>query len=170
MGRAVECDMPKKGYVKTSAHRAKLAASQIGNSHATSHGGCPRGKRSPEYNAWVNMRARCSNPNHPKYPNYGGRGISVYPEWQDFPTFLKDVGQRPSSRHSIDRIDNDGDYRPGNVRWATAAKQRQNQSGTATNDQVALIRASNLTHVELSRVTGLSVDTISRIVRRVAYA
>lgn len=73
------------------------------------------------------MRQRCNRPNHPAYKNYGGRGISVCPEWSSFQTFLEDVGERPGPEFSLDRIDNDGDYEPGNVRWATRSTQALNR-------------------------------------------
>lgn len=80
-----------------------------------------------EYRAWCHMHDRCSNPRTDSYPYYGGRGIKVHPEWKDFTKFLAHVGSRPSKGHSIDRIDCDGDYEPGNVRWATAATQSNNR-------------------------------------------
>jgi len=82
---------------------------------------------SSEYNAWRNAKARCENPRHPQYPSYGGRGITMAPEWRTNPTrFLADMGPRPSPEHSLDRIDNEGPYAPGNCRWATMAEQMRN--------------------------------------------
>lgn len=81
----------------------------------------------PEYGVWCRMIDRCYNPNIPSFSNYGGRGIIVCERWRhDFAAFLADVGPRPSPAHSIDRIDNDGNYEPGNVRWATKHQQMRN--------------------------------------------
>lgn len=82
----------------------------------------------PEYRAWLSMRARCHNPRHPDYGSYGGRGIAVCESWRgSFEMFIAAVGPRPSAKHSIDRIDNDRGYKPGNVRWATAKEQSANR-------------------------------------------
>lgn len=84
--------------------------------------------RTPLYASWNNMKRRCYDPATDQYPNYGGRGIGVCLRWQQsFVAFASDVGPRPSPKHSIDRIDNDGDYEPGNVRWAVAATQMSNR-------------------------------------------
>jgi len=73
------------------------------------------------------MKGRCCLPRHPQYPDYGGRGIHVCDDWRDsFVAFLSHVGNRPSDSHSIDRIDNERGYEPGNVRWATMIQQAQN--------------------------------------------
>lgn len=83
---------------------------------------------SPEYGAWQNMKLRCLKPNHPQYHNYGARGISIHPEWiESFAAFLQDVGLRPSPQHSLERIDVDGNYEPGNVTWETAKAQARNR-------------------------------------------
>jgi hypothetical protein len=74
------------------------------------------------------MIQRCVDQNGKSYPNYGGRGISVCDRWREsFTAFLADVGEKPSPGMSLDRIDNDGNYEPGNVRWATASEQNRNR-------------------------------------------
>jgi hypothetical protein len=81
-----------------------------------------------EYEAWCGMKRRCTKSDEPDWKLYGGRGIKVCDEWiNDYPAFLAHIGRRPSPEHSIDRIDNDGNYEPGNVRWATPKEQRNNQ-------------------------------------------
>lgn len=83
--------------------------------------------KSPEHRAWVHMRQRCGNPNKREYKHYGGRGITVCERWlNSFETFLADVGMKPSPAHSLDRIDVNGHYEPGNVRWATQQQQAEN--------------------------------------------
>lgn len=82
----------------------------------------------PEHIAWMGMRARCLNSLHPQYRNYGGRGIKVSPVWMtDFYKFYADIGPKPTPKHSLDRIDNNRGYEPGNVRWATIAQQQSNR-------------------------------------------
>lgn len=91
--------------------------------------GARRGREfSPEYSSWVNMKQRCFNSKNNRYYLYGARGITVCDRWaSSFENFLHDMGQKPTPKHSIDRIDNDQDYQPGNCRWATPLQQRHNR-------------------------------------------
>ena len=77
---------------------------------------------------WKNMKQRCSNPNHPEYHYYGGRGISVCQEWKDsLEQFIVDMGPKPTPAHEIDRVDNNGNYEPSNCEWATKLEQQLNR-------------------------------------------
>lgn len=80
----------------------------------------------PLYATWKSMRQRCNDPNSSSYPRYGGRGIQVCSRWDDFQTFLADMGERPEGK-TLDRIDNDGGYEPSNCRWATRSQQEKNK-------------------------------------------
>lgn len=81
-----------------------------------------------EFNTWTSMKQRCSNPKNPRYNSYGGRGIKVCSRWQNsFEAFIADMGPKPTPKHSLDRIDNDGNYEPSNCRWATNQEQCNNK-------------------------------------------
>lgn len=91
--------------------------------------GCSKKKSPrPEYKVWVAIKQRCLNPNCKAFPYYGGRGISICAEWRaDFAAFIRHIGDRPSVGLTVERIDNDRGYEPGNVRWATMKEQAQNK-------------------------------------------
>ena|SRR5580765_7669296 len=102
---------------------------QNGNSKScgcSGHGFARHGKEHPLYWTWLAMHKRCSNPNHPTYKNYGARGIKVCKRWSDFTKFLADVGERPPGL-VMDRINNNGNYTPKNVRWTTWSVSNKNQ-------------------------------------------
>lgn len=104
----------------------------------------------PEYNSWLAMRHRCRNPKVTAFKNYGGRGITVCDRWHDsFADFLADMGKRPTLGHTLDRIDNDGNYEPGNCRWATWDVQSKNRrtlprSKPTQREQKRIARLSRL--------------------------
>jgi len=85
-------------------------------------------ERPPEYSVWVGMNQRCHNPSSKDYPNYGGRGIEVCSLWRkSFEAFYMHVGSRPDPKYTIDRVDTNGNYEPGNVRWLSRTEQNRNQ-------------------------------------------
>jgi helix-turn-helix resolvase-like protein len=90
------------------------------------HGEAIPGQETIEYRAWQSMKDRCENPNATKFEHYGGRGIQVCERWKEFKNFLADVGRRPKNKTSLGRINNDGDYEPGNCEWQTNLQQGRN--------------------------------------------
>lgn len=116
------------------------------------------GKRhTPEYACWRGMKGRCYLPSNKTYHNYGGRGIKVCDRWlNSFQAFFGDLGERPSPQHSIERIDTNGNYEPGNCRWATAKEQGENRRDTRwlTYDGKSLCMA------DWANLTGIPVGTI----------
>jgi hypothetical protein len=91
------------------------------------HGHCKGYVSSKAYTAWQNMRRRCFEKTNKRFAEYGGRGITVCERWLSFENFLSDMGEPPSPKHSIDRVDNHGNYEPGNCRWAQSDVQMKNR-------------------------------------------
>lgn len=112
-----------------------------------------------EYKAWSSAKDRCFNPKTKNWHIYGGRGITMYQPWADsFEEFFKYIGNAPSKKHSIDRIDNDGNYEPGNVRWATQEEQCNNK----TKNIFVEIDGVNKSVTAWCKERGLSHGTIFR--------
>ncbi len=121
------CDCGETTTARSSHLREGATRSCGCGEGLTKHGHGARGsRRSSEYTAWANMLARCERPNHPSYPDYGARGITVCERWHVFENFLADMGPKPGGL-TLDRIENDGNYEPGNCRWATYSQQNTNQ-------------------------------------------
>lgn len=111
----------------------------------------------PEYGPWREMKKRCTNPKAKHYDKYGGRGIKVCDEWMhSFAAFFAYMGPRPSPDHSVDRIDNDGNYEPGNCRWATRFEQQANTRMT----RLVTIDGKTLSFCGWAREKGLSYGLI----------
>ena len=124
------------------------------------HGHGTRKNRSKAYGRWADMIQRCTNPNHPKYPLYGGRGIRVCERWREFENFYADMGEPPVGM-TLDRIDTDGDYEPGNCRWLDAKGQQNNRR----NNQKITLNGETHGITEWERRTGISRHTIIRRLR-----
>ena len=117
----------------------------------------------PTWLSWRSMLARCGNPNATDYERYGGRGISVCHEWGSFETFYRDMGARPPGK-SLDRINTNGNYEPGNCRWATSAEQNQNRRNNKLCwDTVREIRSSDDNYTQLSIRFGVSWSLIRKV-------
>lgn len=117
------------------------------------------GSYSSEYQAWLKAKRRCFDPKDISYRNYGGRGIYMCDEWcADFGSFVRDVGPKPSPVHSLDRIDNDRGYEPGNCRWATRSEQSRN---TRRNRWIGIGGQRKLL-TDWSVDSGVSTTTIGR--------
>lgn len=115
------------------------------------------------YKAWTQILQRCTNPNNPAFHNYGGRGIELHKEWREsFVKFSEYLGDQPGAKHSIDRIDNNGNYAPGNVRWATKIEQARNRRSSR------LITADGVTRTiaEWIELSGLAASTVERRLKR----
>ena len=124
---------------------------------------------STEYRIWQQVKTRCYNKNHVHYKSYGGRGISVCDEWLDkksgFFNFLKDLGKRPSIVHTLDRIDNNGNYSKENCRWATTEQQFNNRR----NSRIYDIDGEKLSSSQIQRKFGINRNTLDSWLVRNRY-
>lgn len=132
------------------------------------HGAALKSGKTPEYRVWMSMKKRCLNENDKTFPLYGGRGITVCAQWMhSFEQFLTDMGPRPSLGHSIDRIDNAGNYEPNNCRWGTHHQQAQNRKSTILEVEdvrrVFRLRAQGLTLKAIGAAVGISFSHVRQI-------
>lgn len=119
-----------------------------------------------EYRAWNQMKNRCLIPTVKAYPSYGGRGIKVSPLWlNDFPAFLSHVGPRPSPQHSLDRLDNNGNYEPGNVAWRTFSEQNANRRNSVNIE----FRGESVPLAELARRFDMPYCKLHRRIVRLGW-
>ena len=114
------------------------------------------------YSIWSGMMSRCNNSNHDFYHRYGGRGVKLCERWHKFERFLEDVGLPPSDQHTLDRFpDNDGNYEPSNVRWATQSEQCRNRS----NNMFVNYQNQNILVIELAETLGIDYNLLRGRIR-----
>lgn len=147
--RSVQRGALRDGLTKScGCHRAATRST---------HGQTRHQVYAPEYRSWRSMRQRCMNPNAASYRYYGGRGITICERWLwSYENFLADMGPRPSPKHTLDRIENDGNYEPGNCRWATAEEQSANRR--VTSAVTAFGETAPLT--SWARAAGININTL----------
>jgi len=146
-----ECHCGKQTLVKDSAVRQ--GQKSCGCTRTITHGL----SSSPEFQAWSSIKKRCLKPNNNQYKDYGARGISICKEWKNsFEDFYKDMGPRPSLKHSIDRIDNNKGYSKENCRWATMSEQNLNKR----NSRKLSFNNETKSLTEWSRITGIKFETL----------
>lgn len=154
-----ECGMiglVRSGHLKNGASKScGCLISEVTTIRNTIHGG----HNLREYASWQKLKYRCLNVDDNAYDRYGGRGITVCERWANsFENFFADMGPRPSDKHSIDRINNDGNYEPGNCRWATAREQNLNQR----RNRRLTLKEETMTITEWAKRLGVSATAIRR--------
>ena len=122
----------------------------------------------PEFTCWTQIRGRCGNPNNKAYKYYGGRGITICERWHSsFENFLSDMGPRPDDKHSIDRIDVNGNYEPDNCRWATKHQQARNTRATKLSEEMASkirdLHKTGIPKIDVARQLGVHYSSVKQV-------
>lgn len=159
-------EVPKTSNVLKAGQQTCGPACGVADSNRarTTHGQATREHgATKEYQAWVGIVHRCSNPRSAAWHRYGGRGITVCPEWaESFEAFYAHVGDAPTAKHTLDRIDNDRGYEPGNVRWATRKEQANNRD---TNTWIEY-DGKRMTWAQWAEYLGIPYNTLMTRVKK----
>ncbi len=144
------------------------------NGYQIKHGGKCHGRATPTYETWCSMKSRCLNPNDPYFYRYGGRGIKICERWiNSFENFLSDMGERPKDL-TIDRIDMNGNYEPGNCRWATMTQQNRNHPNVKLNqekvDQIRELRNQRVMAKDIANMFGITRGHVYQVQHLRAWA
>jgi hypothetical protein len=159
-------NLRERRIISCGCWKAELQAKLVAQ-RSIDHGHARRGTHTKAYDAWVNMKQRCSNPRVDNYPQYGGRGICVCARWlNSFAHFLADMGDPPSPIHSLDRRNNDGNYEPGNCRWAIVEVQANNKAAS----RIIEFNSRSLSLQQWSRATGIAKNTIKNRIDRLGWS
>jgi hypothetical protein len=144
---------------------------RMDNPNGRKHGHTAKRKKTPEYRSWRAMRNRCNNPHSTRWENYGGRGISICERWSTFENFYADLGEKPEPKHlySLDRWpDMNGNYEPGNCRWATDTDQARNKRSVKLTvekaTEIRSLRASGVQNQDLAKQFGIHAATVSDVI------
>ena len=167
----MDCSIPECSNKSVSKglcdkHRKRISR----HGHADQTRPIDWGKREahPLYKVWTGMKRRCTDPKYKDYINYGARGIMVDARWNDFWVFVSDMGDRPSNRHSIGRINNDGHYTPSNCRWETAKEQARNRRNAVITqsiaDEIKRRSAAGEKAGDISRSLGVHYDNVRSVI------
>jgi hypothetical protein len=152
-----ECGNIKEVFARKLTRKATQSCGCLHREMVGARFATHRMSESPEYRVWAGMKRRCYAPKAPHYECYGGRGITVCDQWlNSFESFYQDMGPRPSARHSIDRIDVNGNYEPGNCRWATIKQQRRNTRSTTFVQYMG----KEMCIAEAAELSGIRVGTL----------
>lgn len=146
--------IPASYLSRGTSQRCRPCASNL--NRPMTHGASCGGKRTLEYKIWDGMRQRCNNPRNAAWSHYGGRGIKICARWESFENFLVDMGKRPGPDYSLDRLDNDSGYEPGNCAWRTAEAQSNNRRGL----RLLEFRGETLSLAQWARRQGLSESAL----------
>jgi hypothetical protein len=149
---------------KTSSAKQKCCSHRCAMNHKATHGHSQHGELSLTYISWRDMKRRCLRSSCREWKYYGGRGIALDPRWWDFKNFLEDMGEKPDREHTIERIDNDGDYELSNCKWATQEEQNRNRSNTYTAEEDQRLRdaiSNGLNFTQIAPLVGRSRSSVT---------
>lgn len=144
----------KRGMTQSCGcfRREKMRADRL------THGESAKARNTPEYRVWAHVVGRCENETDKAFKNYGARGIRVCDRWRNsFEKFVADMGRRPSAQHSIERIDVNGNYEPGNCKWAT----RREQSRNRRNNRIIDVGGRRLRLSDAAAIVGVKPSTLA---------